>query len=73
MELNISVVNENFNAILYGLVEPSWFKDIPNDIGMYKNFKTVKSHINLLIYISNNLKIKKFLFNKQLKNNKWLV
>jgi len=47
VELNITAVNENMNAILFGLVEPSWFKDIPNnDIGMHHIFFINRKNLN---------------------------
>lgn len=30
VNLNIKMAKENFNAILYGLVEPLWFKNVSN-------------------------------------------
>jgi len=49
VELNINIINENMNAILFGLVEPSWFKDVPDDIGMYYRSTIFKKIISLLI------------------------
>jgi len=47
VELNINVINENMNAILFGLVEPSWFKDVPYDIGMYYRYNIFFKSYNL--------------------------
>jgi len=34
VDLNIKAVKENLNAMIFGLIEPLWLKDIPENLGM---------------------------------------